>query len=43
MVMMQKLKVTCPCCQAEVSLARESVRVEFFLCPVCEEGEIANG
>jgi hypothetical protein len=34
------ITVKCPSCRSTVQLKAESVRTEYFYCPVCEEGEI---
>jgi predicted RNA-binding Zn-ribbon protein involved in translation (DUF1610 family) len=34
------ITVKCPSCRSVIQLKAESVRAEYFYCPVCEEGEI---
>ena len=34
------ITVKCPRCRSTIQLKAESVRTEYFYCPVCEEGEI---
>jgi hypothetical protein len=34
------ITVKCPRCRSVIQLKAESVRTEYFYCPVCEEGEI---
>jgi len=34
------ITVKCPSCRSTIELKAESVRTEYFYCPVCEDGEI---
>jgi len=34
------ITVRCPSCRSVIQLKAESVRTEYFYCPVCEDGEI---
>ena len=34
--------VKCPRCRSTSVLSERGIRTEFFLCPVCLEGEIQN-
>jgi predicted RNA-binding Zn-ribbon protein involved in translation (DUF1610 family) len=34
------ITVKCPSCRSVIQLKAESVRTDYFYCPVCEEGEI---
>ncbi|OGO06805.1 MAG: hypothetical protein A2Y92_03185 [Chloroflexi bacterium RBG_13_57_8] len=36
------ITVKCPSCRSVIQLKAESVRTEYFYCPVCEEGEIEH-